>query len=309
MQEIYILLKNIESSGEAFTINDLKTSIKNIEINLDDFIFSKNKYFAECDKKQFSILKDLIQNEPLQANEKISEYFLRIVSKNDFKYENMYEIKFEENKNKIESFYVEEQPMTDIELTPEERALYESKKDINIESAGSQKHLQGHGNNHSYDSYQKMFAQALRDGYPRYNSTEYFRANPDKIPFERTSEYKYPPLIRFLDLDKSDYSSVPILIESAFPENGGVYQANSYKCCFTTPIGSKENIINDIIVEIHPKSETSMGFFVKGRGNEVRYGGDQKFKVIDKGYFVEEYFYNNDKLTRKIQGFVILQEY
>ena len=308
MQEIYILLKNIESSGEAFTINDLKTSIKNIEINLNDFFISKNKYFAECDKKQFSILKDLIQNEPLQANEKISEYFLRIVSKNDFKYENMYEIKFEENKNKIESSYVEEQPMADIELTPEERALYESKKDIMIRGAGNPNAKQGEGGR-IYNSKQKILAQALRDGYPRYNSTEYFKANPDRIPFGRSGDYKYIPLIRFWEFDKSGYHSIPELIEKAFPEKGGVYQANSYKCCFTTPIGSKDIFASDIIIEIHPKSETSMGFFVKGWDSEVRYGGDQKFKVIDKGYFVQERFSDNDKLKREIQGFVILQEY
>lgn len=62
-----------------------------------------------------------------------------------------------------------------------------------------------------------------------------------------------------------------------------------------------------MIVEIHPKSEISKAHYVAGWGNEVRYGGNTHFIVIDKYCEVIERNIG-DGFKREVLGHVILQE-
>ena len=67
-------------------------------------------------------------------------------------------------------------------------------------------------------------------------------------------------------------------------------------------------IIPDVIIEIHPKSESSKAHFVKGWGKEVRYGAGTEFVVIDKSYKIQEVKEGADNIKRIIIGHIILQE-
>ena len=104
-------------------------------------------------------------------------------------------------------------------------------------------------------------------------------------------------------MDNPNIKSINLV--GSFPDIGEVYQANALKCCFATPVGSNENlIIPCVVVEIHPKTETSKVHLIGGWGSEVRYGGNQHFKVIDKYYKVEEVDFGSG-IKREVKGYII----
>lgn len=308
VNELYALIKNIELSGELMTKDKLLDCIRKIEIKPEN-LQGENVYYAETDKNKLSILKQIIEKESFNENEPISGYFLEITQKISVILENSNNTRKLKNIKTIENNYSSTDALSPtIELSPKELIEYNSNKEYYIQLAGSPSTKQGEMG-YEYNSKQKILSQALRDGYERYNSSIYFSENSSKKPSFGIEKYKYPPVIRFLDVSKSHYQNVPELIKRSFPKPGEVYQAKYLKCCFTTSIGSNEDFIaKDVYIEIHPKSESSNAYLVKGWGNEVRYGGDQKFKVIDKGYRILEYEVSKG-IKRTIEGFVILQEY
>jgi len=54
---------------------------------------------------------------------------------------------------------------------------------------------------------------------------------------------------------------------------------------------------------IHPKGQTSQAYFIKGNGDEVRYGGNAKFRVLDKRLDI-----NEGSNFRDVVGIIELQE-
>lgn len=306
INEFRMLIKDAEFEGHKITRQDLKEIISNIKtehsgLNKDELLLAK------FDKEMFDDMSKIMESTPLKESQNISEYLTRI---NEIRKEQntiKEATKFNNNKKVIEQNYTSCEIYSDnISLTPEELAEFNSRKDYFIKKAGDPSTKQGMGMSYDYGKEQKFLDLGLQN-YERYNSTRYFEQNSSMKPYGNTGDYKYTPVIRFLDMEKSRFNTVQDLVES-FPEKGGSYQAKALKCCFTTPIGSNENqIIPDVIIEIHPLSEVSQGYLIGGWGREVRYGGNQKFKVVDKYCKVEEADFGCG-IKREIKGHVVLQE-
>lgn len=309
INELYTLIKHLEISNQKVSKEQLKEAITSIEFKKNN-LSGDDEFLLKCDKEMFDELSALIDKVPLKDQETISDYLIRI---NDIRAKELIQnenMRFAKNKSSIESNYLEqEQPLDKIILTEAERAEYEARKDFYIRKAGDPSIKQGMGTGRGgFRAEDKYLALGLQD-YERYNSTEYFALHPDETPYTLTNA-KYPPVIRFLDIDASGsfYTSVTDLVEHSFPQAGGAYQANALKCCFANPLGSNEVfIVSDVIIEIHPRAEVSKAHFVKGFGKEVRYGGNSRFEVIEKGCKVIEQDFGCGQ-KRGISGYVILQE-
>ena len=314
--ELYILVNDAELNGENLTKQNLKEYFSSIRFENNN-ISADERLYLEFDKKMFDDLTKLIDSVPINDGETLSNYLLRInemrLTQDKHQASVQSEVRLSKNKAFIESRYSETGvPLDEIKLTPEEQAEYNKNLELYIYIAGNPGTHQGDmgygrpmpGLTLTRD---KLADLALQT-YPRYNSTEYFANNKDKIIYGNTGIYKYPPVIRYLAPSKriGMFNNKTVVdIVDGYPDINEIYQPHKLECCFTTPYGSNEDkIASDVIVEIHPRSETSKAHFVKGWGNEVRYGGNSRFIVVDKYYEVQEYEAN----LRNVKGHVVLQE-
>ena len=301
------LIKDAELDGHSFTKQDLKNCLENV--NFKDYnLHGDAAFLLSVDEEMFKDLIKLTDTVQMNKGEEIEDYLLRINEIRKKSLEQKIKERLHKDKIDIENNYSEEVPLDEIILSPEEQLEYAQRKEFYISRAGDPSAKQGYQgfNRFSYTKENKYLSLALQS-YERYNSTKYFASNPDKRLVQSTN-CQYPPVIRFLDTKLSDYESIVSFLNGAFPEKDGSYQANSLKCCFSTPLGANENlIIPDVVVEIHPKAETSKAHLVGGWGNEVRYGGNSQFRVIDKFCDVQEYD-SGCGVKRNVRGNVILQE-
>lgn len=309
--ELKTIIWDAEQNNNSISTNDLKRIFSSIEFKKDN-LNNDEKVFLEADRKMFQKLINSIDTIPIKENETTSEYFNRICKLIQTNENNELKLKMKKNIAAIENNYATNDiPLEGVKLSEEEMEEYLKNKDYYIKKAGDPSIKQNEMNMHEANKYLNLALQS----YEQYNSTKYFASHPTEnldypIGGIEITKAKYKPVIRFLDssLSRVD-NTVTGIVEKRFPQIGMTYKTNKLTCCFANPIGSNENmIIPDVVIEIHPKSESSKAHFVKGWGKEVRYGAGTEFVVIDKSYKIDEIESTASNQKRTITGHIILQE-
>lgn len=310
IRELKTLILDVEQNNNPISTKDLKRIFSSIEFKKDN-LNNDEKVFLEEDRKMFQKLINFIDTVPIKENEATSAYFNRICKLIQTSENEEFKLKTKKNSATIENNYA----MSDIslekaKLSDEEMAEYKKNIDYYIRKAGDPSIKQNQMNMGEANKYLNFALQS----YERYNSTKYFTSHPNEtlsiIHGIEITKAKYKPVIRFLDASLSMVDNTATgIVEKGFPQIGKTYKTNKLTCCFANPVGANENmIIPDVIIEIHPKSESSKAHFVKGWGKEVRYGAGTEFVVIDKSYKIQEVKEGADNIKRRIIGHIILQE-
>lgn len=323
VNEIYILLKDLELREQIVSKDELKNIFENYNfpnveyksmLAFDELAPQRQfelDYLIKHDKNMFKNFANLISSTQMENDETLPKYFLRINKlrkKNDL---NREQERILAIKSKVQDGYTDSNPIDKIDLTPEEKAEYEKNPTFWIRKAGDVTTKIGSYKPSSYnirDNYDKLTSIGLQV-YPRYNSTKYLKG--------KKSDFKYEPLYRFLSPNNMN---IVDFIDTKFPKINESCQFGTLQCCSPNPYAaSGESMFNDcsfpVRMIIHPKGEISKAHFIGGNGEEVRYGANAKFKVIDKYIEIKENdAYIKDVIVpivnhdRYVTGIVVLQE-
>ena len=292
LSNIQLYLKEMEINRKSVDISELKNIFSKYIDDLDNILKKNNKelaervtfdieYLANHDKAMLEEVLKIMNKTSKKSAESTSEYFKRVCDIRAERAKRTKQSLLEEQKKAIENGYGDDNYET-LVLSQEEMRNYKRK--------GGDKKYVGDVTNTStaiggdprsssirppstrYPEFERYAFQK----YPRYNSTEFVGSD---------GNYKYAPVYRFLDPKDM---SIKTFSEKFFPNIGKEYSPSGYQCCMPRfGICAQEAMVEPrmlpVVMEIHPRSETSKAFLVGGKGGEeMRYPAGTKFKVINK---------------------------
>ena len=314
LNNIKVYLKEMEIDGKNIDVKELKEIISNYKFdNIRKILCKQNglsertkfdiEYLMDHDEMMFKEIVEIMNKVEKKSTESVSEYFTRICDIRQKQIDTNKQVQFKKRKDVLNKGYSETDDYVPLVLSSEAMKEYNDwgNETWKRKVADNSFDLGGNYAVTGLDILNLKYERYAFQNYPRYNSREFLGKNTD---------YKYAPVYRFLD-PKS--SSIETFSKNAFPNIGDEYIPNKFQSCSPRfeycagePMLSHSRF--PVVMEIHPKNETSKAFFIGGKGGEeMRYPGDTKFKVIDKYIDInEETRYG--KTERNPMMFIILQE-